>query len=275
VTIRHATDLLEDEPHRDTRSHPCVVSMRGACPISKLCSRSADTLDASVTSQKTGRRILHPKESLYRAGDRLENLYLLRSGSLKVRITSYEGIEHITSFALPGNVVGYDGIGTGLHECDAVALEHSLVCVIPFSGVLTLCCRDSSANRVFQKLMASEASYCRRLPLILNHSKSDVRIAHFLAELAARMQRNGYSSREFALAMTRGEIANHLGMKHETVSRIFTKLHNARILEISRRQLKITNIDALKKIGKGLAPSLSTPVDHLPSRRIRPELTTF
>ncbi len=51
---------------------------------------------------------------------------------------------------------------------------------------------------------------------------ADARVANFLALLCERYGRMGYSSKRFVLRMTRQEIANHLGLTMETVSRDFT-----------------------------------------------------
>jgi len=51
--------------------------------------------------------------------------------------------------------------------------------------------------------------------------------------------------------MTRQDIANHLGMKVETVCRVFARLQAAALVRVHRRQLQIRNIDALRKISCG------------------------
>ena len=65
------------------------------------------------------------------------------------------------------------------------------------------------------------------------------------------MAAGGYSSREFVLKMTRADIARYLGMKIETVSRAFTRLHLARILDVRGRHLRIRDPDALRRLGAG------------------------
>ncbi|MOA55213.1 Fumarate and nitrate reduction regulatory protein [compost metagenome] len=75
------------------------------------------------------------------------------------------------------------------------------------------------------------------------------RIARFLVNLSEQMAANGYSPREFTLKMTREDIANHLGMTIETVCRTFGRMQTASLLNVSRRNLEIRNLDALRKVG--------------------------
>ena len=45
---------------------------------------------------------------------------------------SEDGRDQVTGFQMAGELLGLDGIGTDRHTCDAVALEDSQVCVIPY-----------------------------------------------------------------------------------------------------------------------------------------------
>ena len=48
---------------------------------------------------------------------------------------------------------------------------------------------------------------------------ADARLARFLVQLSARMAECGQSPRRLLLRMNRRDIANHLGLAHETISR--------------------------------------------------------
>ncbi len=68
----------------------------------------------------------------------------------------------------------------------------------------------------------------------------------FLLELAARFRALGYSSSEFVLRMTREEIASYLGLKLETVSRLFSHLQEEGMIQIQGRAVKLLDVTALK-----------------------------
>ena len=53
--------------------------------------------------------------------------------------------------------------------------------------------------------------------------RAEERLAAFLLNLSERYKARGYSSTEFVLRMTREEIGSYLGLKLETVSRLFSK----------------------------------------------------
>jgi CRP/FNR family transcriptional regulator len=68
---------------------------------------------------------------------------------------------------------------------------------------------------------------------------AEARVAAFLLDLSRRFMRPGYSGSAFALRMTREEIGNYLDLKLETVSRIFSTLQKAGLLEVEQRRIVI------------------------------------
>jgi len=85
-------------------------------------------LDQLVTSRVR----LKKGETLYRAGDAFSTLYAIRMGSSKTTVPTEDGREQVPGYHMPGDVIGMYGIGTELHGCQAIALEDSEYCVLPF-----------------------------------------------------------------------------------------------------------------------------------------------
>jgi len=219
-----------------------------SCEVARLC-YPMDVI--SVAPATRGRRCVRRGEALYRAGDSLQNLYLLRAGSMKLRVTNMSGLEQITAFPASGSLLGLDAIETGIHTCDAIALEDSVTCALPYRDIQANCERDAEAGRQFHRLIARDINHCQRLLLTLGRMTTDERIANFLVETSELMAAHGYSPRKFVLKMTREDIANHLGMKIETVCRVFARLQRASLLQVSKRHLEILDFDALRRIISG------------------------
>jgi CRP/FNR family transcriptional regulator len=218
-----------------------------ACPLARLCH---PTEDAPVPAFRARRRV-RQGEAIYRAGDALQNLYRLRSGSVKIRHTNPSGLEQITAFPIAGALLGLDAIETGAHASDAIALEDSLVCVLPYADLMRNCHQDFTAAQLFNRLIAHDINECRHLLMALGCMTTEERVANFLMGISRQMAANGYSPREFILKMTREDIASHLGMKVETVCRVLARLQAASLVQVRRRRLEIRDIDALRKMGCG------------------------
>lgn len=68
-----------------------------------------------------------------------------------------------------------------------------------------------------------------------------------MLSLSQRFSERGYSPMSFQLTMSRGDIANHLGLAIETVSRLFTKLQEQQLLSIQGKEVTIIDLSELKK----------------------------
>ncbi|HEJ7990971.1 TPA: helix-turn-helix domain-containing protein [Serratia liquefaciens] len=79
----------------------------------------------------------------------------------------------------------------------------------------------------------------------ISKARADVRFAMFIQDLSRRFSLRGYSPREFRLPMTRGDIANYLGLTPETISREITKLEQLDVLRFRRRFITINHPGAL------------------------------
>jgi len=84
--------------------------------------------------------------------------------------------------------------------------------------------------------------------LLLGSMRAEERLASFLLNLSERYRSRGYSSTEFVLRMTREEIGSYLGLKLETVSRLFSRFQEEGLLKVSGRNVKLTDIPALRRL---------------------------
>ena len=84
--------------------------------------------------------------------------------------------------------------------------------------------------------------------LMLGTMRAEQRLASFLLDLADRYRARGYSSSEFVLRMTREEIGCHLGLKLETVSRLFSRFHKDGLIHVQGREVKLLDRIALQQL---------------------------
>lgn len=84
---------------------------------------------------------------------------------------------------------------------------------------------------------------------LLGRRSAGERIAAFLLEMAARAPGTGRGAVE--LPMTRGDIADHLGLTTETVSRTMAQLCRAGTIVAAKSGIEIRDRDALRGLGAG------------------------
>jgi CRP/FNR family transcriptional regulator len=219
-----------------------------SCNLRELClpvGLSADQLSALDTMVST-RRSVKRGEALFHAGETFGALYAVRTGFFKTVISAADGREQVTGFQMAGELLGLDGIGTDQHTCDAVALEDSQVCMIPYTQLESLSREFTLLQHQFHKIMSREIVRDHGVMLLLGSMRAEERLAAFLLNLTQRLQARGFSASALVLRMTREEIGSYLGLKLETVSRTFSKFQDDGLLEVKQRDIRILDLAALQ-----------------------------
>ncbi|WP_243751417.1 fumarate/nitrate reduction transcriptional regulator Fnr [Paraburkholderia sp. BL10I2N1] len=219
-------------------------AMRAVCLPQGLSPLDLQRLDAIICST----RMVRQGEALYRTGDAFQSMYAVRAGSFKTVVMHRDGREQVTGFHLAGDALGLDGVSTGHHSFDAIAIEDSNVCIIPFHLLESLCREVKGIQQHVHRMMSSEIVRESVLMLLLGTMSAEQRVAAFLLNLSTRLRARGYSSAEFNLRMTREEIGSYLGMKLETVSRMFSKFQREGLVDARGKQIRILNPDGLERV---------------------------
>lgn len=219
-------------------------NLRELCMPMGLSTPELERLDAVVANRRKVKR----GDTLFRNGERFNNLYAIRTGFFKTSIVAEDGRDQVTGFQMAGEIMGLDGIVNEHHSCDATALEDAEVCIMPFNRIEELSREITALQRHVHKIMSREIVRENGVMLLLGSMRAEERLAAFLLNLVQRLHARGFSQSELVLRMSREEIGSYLGLKLETVSRTFSKFMDEGIIEVKQRNLKITNTQALKDI---------------------------
>jgi CRP/FNR family transcriptional regulator len=232
----------------ELRAHCASCNMRELCLPVGLEPDAIRQLDSIISNRTRVRK----RDSLYWPGDLFTALYAIRLGTFKTLLLAEDGREQITGYHMAGEIVGVDGISDNRYACQAVALEDSEVCVLPFNQLDELAHDLPLLRRNLYRFISKDICRDQDMMLLLGSRCAEERLALFLLNLADRYQMRGYSSSEFVLRMTREEIASYLGLKLETVSRLFSHLQEEGLIQVQGRAIKLLDLAALKKlVGQG------------------------
>ena len=230
-----------------------ITSLKAACSqcnLRELClpfgltEKEIARLDRMVASRRRLKRGQH----LYRAGDPFEAIYAIKTGFFKTDVLLEDGRDQVTGFQMAGEILGMDGISAEAHSCNAVALEDSEVCVIPFLQLEGLSREIEALQHHFHKVMSREIVRDHGVMMLLGTMRAEERLAAFLLNLSQRFTTRGYSPQEFHLRMTREEIGSYLGLKLETVSRAFSRFQEEGFISVQQKHIRILDIAPLKQL---------------------------
>ncbi|MFN6960948.1 MAG: fumarate/nitrate reduction transcriptional regulator Fnr [Rhodocyclaceae bacterium] len=231
-------------------SVPALREACSQCNLRELCmpvglsEQELGRLDELVTQR---RRILRG-QYLFRSGDPFEAIYAIKTGFFKTDVLLEDGREQVTGFQMSGEILGLDGIGSDKHACNAIALEDSEVCVIPFADLENYSRSIGALQHHFHKVMSREIVRDHGVMMLLGIMRAEERLAAFLLNLSQRFTARGYSPTEFNLRMTRNEIGSYLGLKLETVSRAFSRFQEEGLIAVHQKHIRILDVAGLKKL---------------------------
>jgi CRP/FNR family transcriptional regulator len=219
-------------------------NLRELCLPLGLSAGEIEQLDGLIGA----RRRIKRGQGLYRSGEAFEALYAIRSGFFKTDVLLQDGRDQVTGFQMTGEILGMDGISGETHTCNAIALEDSEVCVIPFAELERLSRNLHTLQRHFHKVMSREIVRDHGVMMLLGTMRAEERLAAFLLNLSQRFLARGYSATEFHLRMTREEIGSYLGLKLETVSRAFSHFQDAGYISVQQKHIHILDTHGLKHL---------------------------
>jgi CRP/FNR family nitrogen fixation transcriptional regulator len=194
-------------------------------------------MDLHVGTQKW----LSRNEEIFGEGEPVEYIYTVKSGCVRTFNTISDGRRQVGSFYLSGEYFGLEG--ENRHSFSAEAVERSKVYVIKRSAIMS---RAAASNKTTSQLLALTALELRRtqrhVMLLLKTARE--RVSQFIIDLAERQN----SKREVDMPMTRGDIADYLGLTVETVSRMLWGFENTSVISIERRRVILRDLPALIRI---------------------------
>ncbi len=205
-------------------------------------------LEASVTLT---RRLLHAGEAVYLDGDSFTNLHVINVGQFKTVNYTADGRSQVVGLHFKGAWLGFDGIATACHVCDAIALDTSEVWSMRYDTLLQACARQPELMRVMHTAMSQQISRGCDSLLSLGTLPANARVANFLKNWAESLAARCMRTDQIRLHMSRAEIGNYLGMTLETVSRALRHLAGVGVIRFDgkgRRDISIPSLQALHEV---------------------------
>ncbi|HEY6545536.1 MAG TPA: helix-turn-helix domain-containing protein [Dokdonella sp.] len=236
--------------------HPIDISeLRQSCArcaLAHLC--LAAPIDAGDLRRLDGiikrRRPLARSEFLFREGSRHASLYVIRSGAIKTSVLLPEGDCQVLGFHLPGEILGLDGVASERHQVSAEVLEESSVCEIPFERLGEVAAQLPALQRQIYRIVSREFVREQQHPVMMGRKHAMTRLALFLHGFSERRSAHGLDPCNFELSMSRQDLANYLGLVIETVSRAFSRLQAAGVIEVDRRRVVVRDRRALTELAR-------------------------
>lgn len=227
-----------------------MLNVAGHCPLEELrkqgpcanCDVRQLAVCAALPDHEVHRveaimrkKAIDTGERLVEEGEPRNFVFTLTSGMLRLLSDLPDGRRQIAGFLLPGDYLGL--ADDKIYTQTAEAVAPSTLCMFPVHKMDALM-EDSPALKFrLYELTRRALQEARESQMMLGRLAPVEKLASFLLLLAGRLERHGIPADPLVLPMSRTDIADHLGLTIETVSRSFTKLRLNRLIALPEPNL--------------------------------------
>ncbi len=224
----------------------------GDCPIRfrAVCSRcEADEL--AFLSDIKSYKVYQAGETLQWAGDEIKFLGSIVTGAASIAQTLEDGRRQMVGILLPSDFLGRPGRDTS--PFDVTALAETVVCRFQRHDFEKLVEGSPAVSQRLLEMTLDELEAARLWMTVLGRKSAREKVASFLSIIAGRRAFLAAEAQKanivFELPMTREAIADYLGLTIETISRQFSALKKAGVIELQgARHIRVPDYRRLQDV---------------------------
>ncbi len=220
-------------------------SMNSVCQPVSTAKQSLNLSDSYLqkrVSSKNGDILFHQAAPL-------TDIFAVSSGMFKLCQNTDDGEENIIGLRFPGELIGEDALYLKNYNYTAIAIGDSSVCIVSVEQ-MTSC--GKLVPEIQQNLieLLSRQSYVRQrnFQAYIGKKSADSLLAAFLLNIIERNADYTQSNDSIELPLSRNEVANFLGLRRETLSRVFSKFQKEQLIQVESKKIQLLEQNKLIKL---------------------------
>ena len=200
--------------------------------------------EATPSTVSETRRTFAADEGIFSEGDTTAFFYKVVSGAVRTYKLLNDGRRQIDAFHLAGDIFGLECGAT--HRYSAEAIREAVVVVYNRSALKSVTQPDTGFSDQMLAAMTRQLESAQNHLLVLGCKNAHEKLATFLLGMASRLTKE----RSVELPMMRSDIADHLGLTIETVSRTMSELVRDGIIALprDRRTIELRDVATLRRL---------------------------
>jgi CRP/FNR family transcriptional regulator, nitrogen fixation regulation protein len=184
------------------------------------------------------------EQAIHRQGEPSEQCHRLMAGCVRTVRLMRDGRRQVGEFLFPGDLLGFDS--PPIHDVAAEAVTDCVLRRYPRRLVEAQAARDPVLARRLHDAAAAHLCRTDARALALGCGSVTERVAGFLLEIVERLPAD--ASLCLRLPMQRDDIADHLGLTAETVSRALSRLRRGAVIALSGSRLQVLDLTSLQAL---------------------------
>ena len=218
--------------------------------ITKLARLAAldDEDRAAIRALPVQVRSVRANSFLVRDGEETTHCALLLEGFACRQKAAGDGGRQIVSFHLPGDFVALQTMMLSRADHDVQTISNARIASVPSEALRTLARARPNISDALWRDTLIDASIFREWVLNVGRRDARSRIAHMLCEFTMRAAAGGNAPDRIELPMTQNDIADATGLTSVHVNRMLQELDRMDVIVRDRRDIRITDWEALQRI---------------------------
>ncbi len=186
---------------------------------------------------------------LFRQGERCTGFYLVLCGGIRLVFTAPDGREHIAKIAVAGDHFAEAVMFLNHpYPLDAFAMEDSELLFVGKEAVDSCLANHPDFARILiANLSAQLHHFANQIATLTLHSAMQRVIGYLLRYIEAG-QESGRAV-HFTLPASKHDIASHLNISPETLSRTFRQLDDMGLMSVKAREIRIPDVEKFRNFG--------------------------
>jgi CRP-like cAMP-binding protein/CheY-like chemotaxis protein len=185
------------------------------------------------------------KADIFMEGDLPNNIYYIKSGSVKTYKTNLDGKELITNLYKANDFFGFESLLENIDQQDsAIALEDTELVIIPKHDFMTLLQSHRDVSNTFISLLCKKVAEKETQLLTLAYNSVRQRTAEALLKMYS------HQNAKESLSVPREDLAKMVGTAPESVIRVLSDFKDEGLIEIESGKIKIISSPRLEQVVK-------------------------
>lgn len=211
-------------------------SLLGCCQVGEL----------NLISGNKSFQIYQKGQIIFHEGSRVNNLYCIFQGKVKMTKTGGDGKAQIMRFVREGDNMGYRALMSDApYACSAVALEDCIVCSVPRPDVLNLLESNAQFTRALLRQLTDSLNDTETRMLHMTYKPVRERLAGALLLLHRVFSQDGQAT---TIPISREDLASLIGTATETASRLVSEFKEEGLIATKGSKITILNAATLTQI---------------------------
>jgi CRP/FNR family transcriptional regulator len=221
------------------------------CSMNSVCQPLETAKQAINLSESYLHRRVATKANnvLFKQSTPLKNIYAVSSGTFKLCQQTDGCADNIIGLRFPGELIGEDALFLKNYNYSAIAVGDSSVCTVSVEQMSSC---GQLVPEVQQNLieLLSRQSYVRQrnFQAYIGKKSADSLLAAFILNIIERNASYTGNDNSIELPINRNDIANFLGLRRETLSRVFSKFQKQQLIQVEGKKITLLAQEKLIKL---------------------------